>query len=291
MTRSVLTGIDGSPQSEAAVHWAAEEAVRRGVGLRIVHAWPWLSTEYADGSLARDLRPAALEALTDTAERTRRAYPGLAVETTVVGDDPADALIAAGKDQELLVLGSRGLGGFSGLLVGSVGLAVAARATVPLVLVRADGPTEPPSHVPARREVVVGVDGHHASDAVLHFAFAEAARRGARLRAVHGWDPVPAWAAAGWVPPQIDVAAAEAGERVVLAEALAAARVAHPEVEVTAETRIGGATNALLASAAGADLVVVGRRDHRHPLGMRLGPVAHAAIHHSPAPVAVVPHS
>ncbi|MGW3043993.1 universal stress protein [Kitasatospora sp. NPDC001159] len=291
MTRCVLTGFDGSPQSEAAARWAAEEAVRRGADLRILHAWPWLNTEYAEGSLAGDLRPAALRALADTAERIRRAHPGLSIETAEVGDDPADALVAAAKGQELLVLGSRGLGGFAGLLVGSVGLAVAARVGIPLVLVRADGSTAPRGKGPAHREIVVGVDARHPSDAVLDFAFTEAARRRVRLRAAHGWDLVPAWTAAGWVPPQVDAATQEATERAVLAGALAAARAAHPDVEVIAETRLGGAARAVVDCATGADLVVVGRHDHRHhPLGMRLGPVAHAALHHSPAPVAVVPH-
>ncbi|GAA2740914.1 universal stress protein [Kitasatospora cinereorecta] len=291
MTRAVLTGIDGSPQSEAAVRWAAEEAVRRGAVLRILHAWPWLSPGDVEGLPAGGLRPAALRALADAAEEIRRAHPGLSVETAAVGDDPADALVAAGKDQELIVLGSRGLGGFAGLLAGSVGLAVAARATVPVVLVRADGTAGPGSDGPARREIVVGVDGHHAADAVLDFAFTEAARRGARVRAVHGWDLVPVWTAPGWVPPQVDLAVQDGSEQAALAKALTTARAAHPNVEVIAETRIGGAANAVVAASAGAELVVVGRRDRlHHPLGIRLGPVTHAVIHHSAAPAVVVPH-
>ncbi|MBV2155157.1 universal stress protein [Kitasatospora sp. SUK 42] len=291
MTSHVLTGIDGSARSEAAALWAAEEAVRRGVGLRILHAWPWLSSEYADGSLAGDLRPKALATLADTAERIRRSHPGLPVETAMVGDDPVDALVAEAEGRELLVLGSRGLGGFAALLVGSVGLAVAARVTTPLVMVRADGNDGPPAGTPDRRDVVVGVDARHPSDAVLDFAFTEAARRRVRLRAVHGWDVIPAWSAAGWVPPQVDASAQEASEQAALAEALAGARAAHPDVEVVATTRLGGAANAVVTAAADACLVVVGRRDHRHhPLGRRLGPVAHAALHHAEAPVAVVPH-
>ncbi|WP_431676621.1 universal stress protein [Kitasatospora sp. KL5] len=290
MTRWVLTGTDGSPRSESAVRWAAEEAVRRGTGLRILHARPWPDTAYAHGSLASDLRPAALRALAETAERVRRAHPGLLVETAVVDEDPADALLSAAKGQELLVLGSRGLGGFAGLLVGSVGLAVAARVDVPLVLVRSNGTAEPEDAGPARREIVVGVDGHHASEAVLDFAFAEAARRGARLRAVHGWDLVPAWTAAGWVPPQVNATTREATEQAALAKALAGAHAAHPDVDLVAETRLGGAAHAVVAASAGADLVVVGRRDRHHPVGIRLGSVAHAVLHHSAAPVAVVPH-
>ncbi|WP_030270349.1 universal stress protein [Streptomyces sp. NRRL B-24484] len=292
MTRWVLTGADGSPRSRAAVHWAAEEAVRRGAGLRIVHALGRPDAEYAHDSLAAELRPAALRALAGTAEEVRRARPGLTVETAAVDEDPVDALLTAAAGEELLVLGSRGIGGFTGLLVGSVGLAVAARVDVPVVLVRADAPTGPQDGGRrARGEIVVGVDGRHGPDAVLDFAFAEAARRGARVRAVHGWDLVPAWTAAGWVPPQVDVAVQEATEQAVLAKALAGARAAHPDIAVVAETRVGGAAHAVVAASARADLVVVGRRERdHHPLGVRLGPVAHAVLHHSAAPVAVVPH-
>ncbi|MBO1413141.1 universal stress protein [Streptomyces sp. FH025] len=291
MTSHVLTGTDGSARSEAAALWAAEEAVRRGVGLRILHAWPWLSADYAEGSVAGDLRPAALAALAGTAERIRHAHPGLSVETAVVGNDPVDALVAEAEGAELLVLGSRGLGGFAGLLVGSVGLAVAARVATPLVMVRADANDTPQADAPDRRDVVVGVDARHPADAVLDFAFAEAARRRVRLRAVHGWDVIPAWSAAGWVPPQVDATTQEASEQAALDEALAQARAAHPDVEVVATTRLGGAANAVVTAAADACLVVVGRRDPRHhPLGRWLGPVAHAALHHAAAPVAVVPH-
>ena len=137
MTNTVVTGIDGSPESEAAAFWAAEEAVRRGASLQVLHAWPWLTPEDSESARTSGLRPAALDALTGVADRIRQAHPGLPVAAVTVGDDPVDGLLAAAKGQELLVFGSRGLGGFAGLLVGSVGLAVAARTEVPLVLVRA----------------------------------------------------------------------------------------------------------------------------------------------------------
>ncbi|MCU7820771.1 universal stress protein [Kitasatospora sp. DSM 101779] len=289
MTNTVLTGIDGSPQSEAAALWAAEEAERRGAALEVLHVRPWLAPEDTGRARHEDLRPAALAALAELADRIRQLHPELPVEARTVGADPVDGLVAAAKGKDVVVLGSRGLGGFAGLLVGSVGLAVAARVEVPLVLVRADGGTSD-SGRGARREVLVGVDADRPADAVLEFAFAEAARRGARLRAVHAWDLVPVWAAAGWVPPQVDLARQEPAEQAALAAALAPARAAHPEVEVVAETRIGGAAAALVGASAGAELVVLGRRDNRLRLGMRLGPVLHAVVHHATAPVAVVPH-
>lgn len=294
MTRRVLTGIDGSPSSESAASWAAEEAQRRGAPLRLLHAWPWLSPQNAEdtgGFWPGDLRPAAIRALSECAERIRQSHPGLVVETAVIGDDPVDALVKAAEFQELLVLGSRGLGGFAGLLTGSVALAVAARVDTPVVLIRADRAASPQNGTPSRGEVVVGLDTRQSAGTVVDFAFAEAARRGARLRAVHGWDPVPLWAATSWVPPRSEIAAREAAVKRRLTESLAPGRAAHPDVPVVVEVRHGSAAHAVVTAGEGADLVIVGRHDRHHPLGMRLGPVTHAVLHHTTAPVAVIPHT
>ncbi|WP_354644291.1 universal stress protein [Kitasatospora camelliae] len=294
MTRHVLTGIDGSPSSESAASWAAGEAQRRGAPLRLLHAWPWLSPQDAEDTgdfRPGDLRPAALRALSECAERIRLDYPGLVIETAVIGDDPVDALVKAAEGQELLVLGSRGLGGFAGLLTGSVALAVAARVNTPAVLVRAGRPASPHNGTVPRGEVVVGVDTRQSAGAVFDFAFAEAARRGARLRAVHGWDPVPLWAATSWVPPRSVIASREAAVKRLLTESLAAGRAAHPDVPLVIEVRHGSAARAVVNAGEGAELVVVGRHDRHHSLGMRLGPVTHAVLHHAAAPVAVIPHT
>ncbi|GLW74122.1 stress-inducible protein [Kitasatospora phosalacinea] len=285
MTHGIVTGFDGSARSEAAVGWAAAEATLRGVPLRIVHAWPWLGSARSDGPAAAP-HQGALRELDEVTERLRGVHPGLDVVTEAVADDPVDALLARAAEHRLVVLGSRGLGGFAGLLVGSVGLAVAARSTTPVVLVR-DGAPAVPADGADRPEVVAGVAGG-SSAAVLEFAFAEAERRGGRVRAVHGWEAVPFWTAAGWVPPQEDVELRGAEIRDGLLKVLAPLRAAHPGVEAVVETRTGGAAPALVAASARADLVVVGRREHR--LGTRLGAVAHAAVHHCTAPVAVVPH-
>ncbi|MFI8458031.1 universal stress protein [Kitasatospora sp. NPDC085464] len=292
MTRCVLTGIDGSPQSEAAALWAAAEARRRGCAVRLLHAWPWLDAGDGNASRPGDLRPRASDALRGIADRIRHDHPGLPVEVTVVADDPVDALLAATKGEELLVLGSRGLGGFAGLLVGSVGLAVAAAATVPTVLVRpGPGPASPAAAVGADREVVVGLDGRQPDDTVVAFAVAEAQLRGCRLRVVHGWDPAPVWAYGGLMPPLVDLTEQEATEAALISPVVTALRAEHPGLDIVEDVRLGGGARALLeAASTRADLVVVGRREHRHRLGPRLGPVAHAVLHHCAAPVVVVPH-
>ncbi|MFG2910409.1 universal stress protein [Kitasatospora sp. NPDC048286] len=288
-TQKILVGLDGSPRSETAAMWAAAQAHRLGAPLRLLHVWPWLSGENVDRAEPGDLRPAALDALTRVADRIRLAHPDLTVETAVRPDDPVDGLVAEARDQEMLVLGSRGLGGFVGLLVGSVSLAVAARATVPTILVRGAAPL-PHGNAGTPGEVVVGLDSDDPGEAVLAFAFAEAERRGAALRAVHGWEPLPAWAYGSMLPPPMDLPEQERTETALLSQLLADHRRRHPDVAVVEDVRLGGGARAVLDAAAGADLVVIGRRERRHRLGMLLGPVAHAVLHHSAAPVAVVPH-
>ncbi|MGW7445372.1 universal stress protein [Kitasatospora sp. NPDC054795] len=282
MTSTVLAGVDGSPQSAAAAHWAAAEAVRRGASLRLVHAWPWLTDGVSSFADADDLPEAVRRTLAEAAADIRGRHPDLAVETDAVLDAPVDGLLAAAAEAELLVLGSRGRGGFTGLLLGSVSMSVAGRSTVPLVVVREEGEA-------GAGEVVVGVDAHTPETEVLAFAFREAALRGARVRAVHGWELPPVFGYAGGAVPAAELAQLEALEAKLLSLALAGPREQHPEVEVVEDVQIGAA-RALVEASAGAALVVVGRGRRPVEFGPRLGRVAHAVLHHAEAPVAVVPH-
>ncbi|MFD0407413.1 universal stress protein [Kitasatospora sp. NPDC127116] len=282
MTSTVLAGVDGSPQSAAAAHWAAAEAVRRGASLRLVHAWPWLTDGVSSFAEEDDLPEAVRRTLAEAAEDIRGRHPDLAVETDAVLDAPVDGLLAAAAEAELLVLGSRGRGGFTGLLLGSVSMSVAGRSTVPLVVVREEGEA-------GAGEVVVGVDAHTPETEVLDFAFREAALRGARVRAVHGWELPPVFGYAGGAVPAAELAQLEALEAKLLSLALAGPREQHPEVEVVEDVQIGAA-RALVEVSAGAALVVVGRGRRPVEFGPRLGRVAHAVLHHAEAPVAVVPH-
>ncbi|MFD0259159.1 universal stress protein [Kitasatospora indigofera] len=289
MTQHLLAGVDGSPQSTAAARWAAGEAVRRGIPLRLVHARTWLDNIHADPSRPTDVRTLTLRMLSDARAEILRSHPELEVHTELIGGgEPVDELAEAATGAELLVLGSRGFGGFSGLLVGSVGLAVAARCEVPTVLVR-DTEGERPGD-PRAREVVLGVDSHSPSFDVIDFAFQQAARLGTVLRAVHGWTPPAVWGYAGWVPPQAEADQFRTIETELLAEALTGWREKYPDVVLVEDCRIGTGASALVDLSADAALVVVGRRRRPHHAGMRIGPVAHAVLHHAQAPVAVVPH-
>ncbi|MEV7177392.1 universal stress protein [Kitasatospora sp. NPDC093679] len=289
MPQYVLAGIDGSPESTAAARWAAGEAVRRGLPLRLVHAQTWLDDIHADAGQPADVRGLTLRMLADAREEVRAAHPALEVGAELVGGgDPVDVLVEAAAGAELLVVGSRGLGGFAGLVVGSVGLALAGRSEAPTVLVRSAGAQDGPH--PEGAAVVVGVDTRSPSPEVLEFAFREAARRGLVLRAVHGWTPPPVWGYAGGIAPQVEADQFRAVEAELLDEALVGWREKYPEVTVLQDCRIAGGAQAVVDTAADAALVVVGRRRRRHRVGLHLGPVAHAVLHHAQAPVVVVPH-
>ncbi|MEU9076981.1 universal stress protein [Kitasatospora sp. NPDC004745] len=285
MAHNVVVGIDGSEASAAAAGWAAAEARRSGHGLRLVHV---VGTE-AD-ALGRELDgiggvPEPVAAIRD---RLTAALPDLAVTCEVLPGHPAPALTAAGRRAPLLVLGSRGLGGFTGLLVGSVGLRTAAHADCPVVLVRAgaDGRGGSPG------DVVVGVEGDRPCDAVLDFAFRYAADSGAALRAVESRRPsrVPYVTEAPLDDRQITESLRAAAE-VRLRDALARWREKYPEVRTQVEVCAWNASRTLVEASRSASLVVLGRRAPRHPIAVpRLGPVAHAVLHHAHSPVAVVPH-
>lgn len=207
---------------------------------------------------------------------------------------PADALVDAAKDAELLVLGSRGLSGVGGFLVGSVGLAIVAHAELPVVLVRADGQAahedeSAPASAAPPRPAVLGLDAGAPSDAVIEFAFAEAALRGTGLRVVYGWNLPPYYAYGLAMDAGLhDELSRE--ETTALTEALRPWRQKHPSIEVAQEPRVGSAADHLVDASREASLVVIGRRIRRGALGAHIGPVAHGVLHHSTAPVAVVAH-
>jgi nucleotide-binding universal stress UspA family protein len=192
---AIVVGVDGSPHSLRALDWAAQEAVARQCPLRIVHAFLWPLYDVplgplAGGPLDTGLPAAAEQILSAAAERARRAAPAVDVSTDLPVCAPAAALIDASHDAALVVVGHRGLGGFTGLLVGSVGVQTAAHATCPVVIVRDPNDVGDPGEPgPATGHVVVGVDGSDMSSLAVDFAFTHAAlhRLGAIAVHVYQW--------------------------------------------------------------------------------------------------------
>ncbi|WP_327699553.1 universal stress protein [Streptomyces sp. NBC_00459] len=289
MTRPITAGVDGTSESHAALAWAAREAVRRGLALRVVHAWQ-LVPDQAFGAGTREthdqwVRDGVDEAARSVAER----HPELDLTVDVVEGNAAHALAGAAAQAEMLVLGSRGHGAVVGFLLGSVGQHVIAESERPVVLVRAE---DRASDEAAGREVVVGQQGDpEESGPALRFAFEAAAARGAIVRVVRAWSLPPVFAYSPGSLKLLDEAGGmEPYEKNALAAALEPWRERFPEVAVTQHVEMGSAGEVLLSVASRAQLLVVGRRAHRSAVGARIGSVAHGVLHHAHCPVAVVPH-
>ncbi|MFE4667955.1 universal stress protein [Streptomyces sp. NPDC056716] len=298
MTRPVIVGLDGSRESRAAGEWAAREARLLGAPLKVVHVWEPVPEPRAAFPAAETQAHWSERVPREAAEGIRLRHPGLPVTTEQYPGRPAEALAAAADDAELLVLGSRGLSGIGGFMVGSVGQAVVARTRRPVVLVRAgqqaaaeheSDPVGIPSAATPFRPVVLGLDLRSTDTATIEFAFAAAERRGTALRVVHGWNPPPYHVYALALDPAFhgSLAQEEAG---ALTELLRPWRDKYPDVEVVAESLYGTPGDHLVDASRQASLVVVGRRIRRHPIGAHIGPVTQTVLHHAAAPVAVVPH-
>ncbi|MET9854525.1 universal stress protein [Streptomyces sp. NPDC006450] len=306
MSRTVVVGLDGSPASLAAAEWAAREARLRRLPLKLLHAVEYWAPPYGYASLAG--APAPAPASTEywgeripreAFEQLTERHPGLEISTEQMDGQPLTVLADAAQEAEVLVLGSRGLGAMTAFLVGSVSQAVLAHAERPVVVVRTGSWMEsaylsaPDGSGPqegAYRPVVLGLDLSRPCDELLDYAFHAAAARRAPLRVVHGWSMPPAYTFdPALIAPEIRDGMA-AGTATALGDALRPWRSKYPEVRVEEESSVGPAAGHLVEASAGASLVVVGRRIRRSAIGTHLGPVAHALLHHSAAPVAVVPH-
>ncbi|MDX3714720.1 universal stress protein [Streptomyces europaeiscabiei] len=271
--RHVAVGVDGSLVAVRALDWAAAEAVRRGTALHIVYA-------VAD-------RDEAGPVLASAASRVHERHPGLPVETRAVEGGAVQALARVSESAALTVVGTRGFGGVSGLLAGSVSWRLAAHAQGPLVVVRGDHPCD------EGREVLLGLESD-ADEAAATYAFQEAARRAAPLRVLHSathrhtTPELPSLVAAT-SPGQARQARIDRAEEAVPRFGITRLREEYPEVEVDVRTVRTGPAHALLAGTREAGVVVIGTRRRAGRLGPPLGPVAQVLFHHSHCPVVLVP--
>lgn len=290
MTRPITAGVDGTEESLAALAWAAREAVRRGLPLRVVQAWRFQPYEAIDAADQDTQAGWVRDGLAEAVRTVTSRHADLEVSTDVLEGDPVDTLVAAAAEAELLVLGSRGHGPVVGFLLGSVGQQVIAEASRPVVLVRAG---DEAAGEAAGRELVVGQQGDPEDSAeTLRFAFETAAARGAAVRAVRAWTLPPVFAYSPGSMKLLDEAGGlEPYEKKALAAALQPWRERFPDVPVVEHIEMGSAGQVLLSVAARAQLMVVGRRARRTAVGARIGSVAHGVLHHADCPVAVVPHA
>ncbi|WP_274526454.1 universal stress protein [Micromonospora alfalfae] len=274
----ILVGYDGSTDASVALNWAVEEARHSGQPVRLAYVFEWLTVAswvgpgvapgvWPDDTARRQVEDLVRRAAADATA----ANPGLRITGEVYDGPPALVLQERSAEAGMLVLGSRGHGGFGGLLAGSTAVSVAAHAHCPVVVVR-DGPSVAAPAGP----VAVGVDGSEPSLVALGFAVERAAQRRTPLRVLHAWTPGPGGAAG--VPD----------ERAAVEQALEPWRRTFPELAVTVDLVPTSPAAMLIEASRDARLIVVGSRGRGGLAGMLLGSVSQQLIQHANCPVAVV---
>lgn len=277
---SVLVGVDSHEPASAALIWAADEAARRGLPLRLVHAVPPVTHEvrgFDEGRYRTALHQAGEAALGEARLAAEERHPGLEVGVVLADGHPGQVLCRRSVGAAMIVLGSRDLNRVEEVLSPySVILPVSAQAECPVVVVRRpEQSTAQPPHL------VVGVDGSPGSASAVDHAFDAAARRGAALRAVWVWQ-------APMILP-IDEQTAVQEIRRQLHEATAGRTARHPDVQLTHDVLVGHPVEQLADASADALAVVVGRRGHGGFTGLRLGSVPHGLLRRAHCPVVTVP--
>lgn len=266
-------GVDGSAGAIGALQWAAAEAQRHQAELTALLAWSFL--DQPDGTFVPDFDPSTAHA---ALERwlAEAALP-VAATATAVCDLPVSALVDASSSGDLVVVGSRGRGGFAGLLLGSVSTAVAERALCPVAVVRGQGhPTGP---------VVVGVDGSAQGRRALAWAVAEATTRGVPLDVVHTWSATFATPVLG-LPAVIPLVHAEEAAERVLTDALGSVDLGG--IVVHRHLVEGTPAGVLVERSRTAGVVVVGSRGRGGLTSVLLGSTSRHLLHHAEGPVVVV---
>jgi nucleotide-binding universal stress UspA family protein len=285
-SKPIVAGTDGSEESLRAVGWAAREAALRGAPLRIVgtaELLPRMSPRAGASGSTYDTVTDVLDkdrdrALATAAELAAKTAAGVLIDTDELTGPTAQAVTAAGSGALMLVLGSRGIGAFTALLLGSVSRYAATHASSPVVVVRDESPAP-------HQLIGVGIADIESCRDALTFALEEASLRHAGLHAIHAWHtPQSDITRAGPVPTESGAqAAADAASQ--LAALLDECGAKYPDVEVSHEVVHGHPGRALVGLSARTDLVVIGRRAGAPGPGS----VRHALLNHAHGPVAVVP--
>jgi nucleotide-binding universal stress UspA family protein len=284
----VVVGVDDTPASDRALWWAVEEAHRRRVPLRVVHAYSWPPTVAMAPTMLtipryawREAADTAQRRVADLVERARGWAPSVPVEGVAVQGNAVQVLRSESRWSVAVVLGSRQLHAFGSFFLGSVGQGVAERGHCPVIVIR--GPSAEPAD---GARVIAGVGPGTDSPEVLEYAFEAAGLRNLPLEAVVCWHPSPMDSTS-----LVDRYVARAREQVVtaLAETLQPWREKFPDVPVISRVLADRPVPGLVAQATGQHLLVVGATGHHAVAGALLGFVSHGVLHHAPCPVAVVP--
>ena len=287
----VVVGYDGSPTADIAVEWAAQAAPRYGLPLTLLLARPDAEGEVAQ--LPVPSQPteaaggAAIAGVSEAAARVSAERPGLQVRAVVHPGSPVQAMLAASREAEMLVIGSRGLEGFRGLLLGSTTMQVAPHASCPVVVLYEPDEATAAARAGARHpdEVVVGYDGSASADLALRFGLrhAKACDLGVAVVIVRGGR------GEGEPAQPIDVASPDTddGTRALVEQARGIA-AGEPSVAVSFLSGTGRPAAVLIAEASGAPLATLGARGRGGFAGLTLGSVGLQMLMHAECPVAVV---
>lgn len=291
VSHRIVVGTDGSEHARHAVRWAVKEAQLRDAHLSVVLVWSPPGAMSSMGPLTAPIdlsewEQSAKEALEADVADAAAAMPEPDLDTAVVRGYPSQVLLDRASDADLLVVGSRGRGGFRGLLLGSVSQHCATHADVPVAVVRFQSP------LPDNRDVIVGVDGSEGSAAALRFAILEAARRQAHLVVANGWwvdSPRSTQDALPFITldrREFRDHSRELMERMLEDASTALGReVSDVELRPFEESP----TQALVRLTDKAGLLVVGSRGRGGLKGLLLGSVSQQCLQHAYATVVVVP--
>jgi nucleotide-binding universal stress UspA family protein len=291
----IVVGVDESPGSARAVDWAAAEAARRHGSLRLVNAVADLTPFGAEGAVygvtnldatkmdehAAMAMGRATSLLDRVAADVRRTHPTLAVTTRLVRDNAAAALRQQSADAGMTVVGSRGAGRLTGVILGSVALTIASDNPAPVAVIHRHDPID------ATGPVVVGVDGSAGSEGAIALAIEEAALRNTGLVAVHSWNDFVIDQEFPELPLTVDLEALEQEEYALLSEQLAGWQDKYPDVQIQHNVVRRRPTHALLDASKNAQLLVVGSRGRGGFTGLLLGSTSHALVAHGRCPVIV----
>jgi nucleotide-binding universal stress UspA family protein len=288
-SNGIIVGADGSPASNAAVCWAARDAVLRHLPLTVVHvvnpmATAWPHTPLPDGislwqeNEGRRILEEALKLARDVA----KDHPGIEIENELIFSATAPSLVDLSKEAELVVVGTYGRGALARGLLGSVSSSLLRHAHCPVAVIRDEEPRMP--H-PAQAPVLVGIDGSPASELAVEIAFDEASRRHVNLVAVHAWSDTEILEL-----PGLDWSAVKGEEERILAEGLAGRQERYPDVTVHRLLVCDRPARVLVETSETAQLVVLGSHG-RGFAGMLLGSVSNAVVQSVRMPVIVARHS
>lgn len=281
--RPIVVGVDPDPSKRLALAWAADEADRRRLPLRLVHAQGVPTGGYRSGETRpsweewnQALHELGDQVLEEAVAFVRSRHPDVEVSTLLAEGEPAWVLRQEARGAALVVVGSWHLSRRREMSSSSVILPLTAHAPCPVAVV------PEPEHVTQRPAYfVVGVDGSPHAAAAVDVAFEEAALRGAHLRALYVWHPP--------LLGVLDEDAAVRECRRVLSETVAGRTATYPDVELHHEVVRGHPVQVLAEASEHALGLVVGTRGRGGFTGMLLGSVSQGVLHHAGCPVITVP--